>query len=496
MRIVQYSWMFLLLLLGSCESLEDTYSDYTGDGVIRYLGKCTDVTVRPGWQRLIVNWVNNVDPTIDKIKITYKLNDVVRDTLVDKTVTECSLPRLQDGNYEVTVCSVDKEGNTSLGTPVFARPYTENHETVRSFTRLISKHYFVKDRLVLFFSDWTDDIEEAFLEYYNREGMQQLPLSKELIEQRYFLLPEAIDIEKGVVLKRKGHLEGCEDLIVFSPYKLSTERLYTTDFKLIARERYGQTEITNDFIQGLKEIEFDYSLTSFEDILNCPNLEKLILGKNRYLDLSRVDVNETYSELSDLERSRFVLEVAHEVLGLKVERYNQHYFPGETFPYMKEMGNPELPTLDYLDTKGWTFTCSEKDEYPYDAHLERLFDGSFSNWWQPEALNVARVYEIIVDMQEMLEIKGVRVAQRSFDVKDDFMSSFLLPNMIKMEVSENKLNWEDATFVIENTLGVSSGESTLLYLKTPKSVRYLKFIVNDQVYSSNFSVSLAELAVF
>lgn len=31
------------LLVGCGESLEDTYSDYAGDGKIRYVAKCTEV---------------------------------------------------------------------------------------------------------------------------------------------------------------------------------------------------------------------------------------------------------------------------------------------------------------------------------------------------------------------------------------------------------------------------------------------------------------------
>ena len=36
-----YLWLLLpLLIFGGCESLEDTYKDYAGDGPIRYLVKC------------------------------------------------------------------------------------------------------------------------------------------------------------------------------------------------------------------------------------------------------------------------------------------------------------------------------------------------------------------------------------------------------------------------------------------------------------------------
>ena len=44
-----YLWLLLpLSIFGGCESLEDTYSDYAGDGKIRYPGKCFDLSVKPG----------------------------------------------------------------------------------------------------------------------------------------------------------------------------------------------------------------------------------------------------------------------------------------------------------------------------------------------------------------------------------------------------------------------------------------------------------------
>ena len=56
----------MMTLFAACEkeSLEDTYKEYAGEGEIRYMGKCTDLLVSPGWQRLIVTWENNVDPVI------------------------------------------------------------------------------------------------------------------------------------------------------------------------------------------------------------------------------------------------------------------------------------------------------------------------------------------------------------------------------------------------------------------------------------------------
>ena len=496
--IKKYLWILLsLILVTGCESLEDTYDDYAGDGAIRYIGKCTDVSVTPGWKRLIVKWVNNVDPVIEKIKISWKINEEKDSVLLERDVTEYSISNLNDGNYEVAVCAVDKDGYESLSNPIFGRPYSSTHETIISFTRLISKHYFVKNHLVLFFSSWQENVSSAQLNYYTTNGNSKtLELNAELIAQKYYLLPEEIDPNKPVTLNREGRVEGCDDLIVFDPYELSHDKLYTSDFKQWVKAKYGQHEITERFVETLTEFEYDYSLTSFEDILNLPNLEKLILGKNRYLrpDMAN-DVAQ--SQLYDLERSLFVLDVAHKVCGLTVNRYNKHYIPDANLPsFVTQESNPLVPELTYLDASTWSITCSEEDKYPYESHLENLFDGNLSNWWQPELIStLARTYEISVDMKQVQPINGIKIVQKSFDAKDA-QSASLMPGMIKIKISTDKISWSDATYVEENTIGATNGETTILRFPNTPDVRYLKFTINDQIYGQNFSISLAEIGVF
>lgn len=73
----------MLALLSACgtDSLEDTYKEYAGEGEIRYLGKCTDLSVTPGWQRIIVTWKNNIDPAIQQVKVAWLLDDT-RDSVL------------------------------------------------------------------------------------------------------------------------------------------------------------------------------------------------------------------------------------------------------------------------------------------------------------------------------------------------------------------------------------------------------------------------------
>lgn len=225
-----------------------------------------------------------------------------------------------------------------------------------------------------------------------------------------------------------------------------------------------------------------------------PNLKKLILGKNRYLHVNSIADKESASKLYEFERSLFVLNVAHEINDLKVERYNHHYLIDEELSFVEEKGMPVEPEFNFLDTKDWKISNEPEDEN-IDSHVEYLFNGNLSDWWKPEMQSTARTHEIIVDMNELKAINGIRVVQKSFE-KSDEESKALLPGLIKIKISKDQIVWEDATYVEENEIGATSGEKTIVNVDGEKNVRYLKFILNDLPYGANYSVTLAEIGVF
>lgn len=140
--IIYLFFAVVALLTGCNESLEDTYSDYAGDGKNRYVAKCSDLDIVPGWERLILSWVNGTDATVDKIKVAW-LFDGKRDSVfLPNTSTSFVLTDLVDGTYQFYVSAVDKFGNESLIETYSGRPYTRDHELMRSFSRGVLKSYF------------------------------------------------------------------------------------------------------------------------------------------------------------------------------------------------------------------------------------------------------------------------------------------------------------------------------------------------------------------
>ena len=513
MKTNQYTSLMLslflsLITLGCGESLEDTYKEYAGDGEIRYIGQCTELSVSSGWKHLSVKWKNNVDPIIDKIKVTWSKDDNVQSVLLDRNVSEYDIQGLEeDGNYEVSVCSLDKSGNSSVVNTVYGRPYTESHEEVMAFTRLVSRHFFIKNRLVLTFSGWDDNVISAELHYTTQNGEAKTkPITQyEVLGDGQILIEDEIDTTKPVELYRTGRIAGCNDIITFDPYVLLKERFFNSDLKQELKRQFGFDEdIPEEWIDNVEELELDWNISSFEDLLNFPNLKKLVLGKNRYLQDSAINDEERgQSKLYDKQASPwgpaslsdFTLQTLNKLNGLTVERYNKHYQAMSKASFVEEKGKPEFPTLKLIDLKDKTFSSLPEDEEGYVSNIKHLTDGNANTYWQPLQRSSFTTYELILDLGETKTVNGLEFVQRTFENNDN--QYIIAPSMIKIKVSTDQINWEDATYLEESTIGNSNGEITLIpFKKGGKNVRFLKINVNTASYYGYYNTSFAEIGLY
>ena len=99
--MMKYTTILLSLLaclsFAGCEDLEDTYEEYAGDGAVRYLAKCENLSVESGWERLIVKWDNKLDPNRNGVWLQCQSNAVQFDTLLPAGCDSCSVNGLPDG---------------------------------------------------------------------------------------------------------------------------------------------------------------------------------------------------------------------------------------------------------------------------------------------------------------------------------------------------------------------------------------------------------------
>ena len=488
-----YLGILLALLAGCNETLEDTYSDYAGDGKIRYVGKCSEMLVKPGWRRLKVDWVNSMDIMVDKIKVSWEADGMKHDTLLTSDMTSCDIRNLADNTYRIDVCAIDKNGNESLPITDYARPYSYEHEAVRSFSRIISKHYFI--------DNWNDSIVEAKLCYtdiYNKK--KEHLLVKEEAQQGLIHL-EGVNTKEPIIVTRKGKLEGCTDLITFADYSLTNERIYSSDFKVVLQQRYGlkneneeQKLLFDRFVDTVTVLEFDYDLVSFEDLFYCSNLKKIVCGKNRYLsglNPNSVDISTLDNETRSLE----CLDLLNKVRGLQVDQYNEHYF-NISRPYINKKGNPTLPNLNYIqgDDIVSIKDLSVKGDSEDAQELVNLLDNNPDTWWEPSVATSPRTHEILITLKEVQVIKGIKVVQRLYRPTSS-SQKYYVSDKITIEVSSDNVSWTPMCYMRENMLGIGSGESTLIPMAEPHAVKYIKATLSDRMHNSslNFNMTLSGL---
>ena len=528
--------LFATFFIVSCEDLEDTYDQYAG-GVIRYVGKCSDLDVQAGWKRLRVTWKGNLDTAIDSVKITWKSEtDAVphvryvaaRDILENADLRDTVwLEGLSNSVYTVTVSNVSLDAQGSVAEQAYARPYTEEHENLRSFTRGIVNFYVLKDRLAVILDEDNENMFEVLLNFWGTDGKEYSWDAKKRMNQMlydswndricrdyFFLLPEqseiGIDFQKPITVKRKGIFSDCIDTIAFENVTLAlNEQVWSSEFSQLMTKMYGY-----DWESKVSEtdvIELDYNITSFQDLCYFPNLKKVILGKNRYMpEGSTMALSET-----DFYKGLVTLQFLKKTYGIEVERYNRHYFGtnvwGDSYidllteagkidaGLIQEKGSTnKLPDIVPLDTTGWEVMCTDSiyDGYKTNGAAYLLVDEveKTDKCFEPGLTTRAKVFEVVFDMKKPTLLKGFKVVQPG--IATQTKKEYLLAS-VKIELSSNGYVWEDATYETGGTfIGGALGETTLIKIpeELQRTARYIRLTVaNQQVTATSDGAALFSL---
>ncbi len=479
----------------SCEKMEDTYEEYKGDGKIRYVGKCTGLSIEPGWKRFRLSWVNSLDPTTDKIKITWQADGIKDSVYVSANLTTYLTDAVfENKNYEFSIYAIDQNGNHSLKTNNYARPFTNEHEFIRSFGHVEKKHFFLEDKLIIF---WNVPISEMFdrkITYTNKSGEEStIELTDELlIENNGIYEIDDIDLNKDITINRSAEVEGCFDQVIFEPYTLdSNTKIFNSDFTAFLKAYYDVESISDNLINNIETLNINESLISLEDIMHFPNLKKVILGGLRFRH--PMYPNDVPSLLNDGPTSIYALNTVNTLKGVEVDIYNDIYQISASIPYAQLFGNPSLPDVNILNDISWSIESSTEEE-GYDSHPEYLLDNDQETVWLPLAIESGqRTHELEIDMKSAQDVNGVFI-------KHPAGFEFLFPydyfaKLVTLQVSNDGENWTDVYKSRNRNLYQGRGETTMLKFPETHNVRYLKLIVKDQVSSRN-NTFLADIVVF
>lgn len=526
------SLIAIIFIFIGCESLEDTYDEFLGDGKIHYVGQCTNIEIQPGWYRLKVKWEGNLDASIKTVKVSWQAENETTphvrfikalDASVNKNLKDSIyIENLTNSVYTVTVTNLTADSTESLAVPQYARPYTEEHEDLRTFSRGIINFYTVKDKLIVMLDEDNENLEEMVLSFWDKNGTKHTWDIKEHMNveigdwfygyrEYMFLLPEEkninIDFEKPLLIDRKGYLNDCIDEITFTTDTLLlTERVWSANFNQWLRKNFGESYNESD-IQSVKTIELDYNMSTLQDLFYFPNLRKVVLGKNRYVvegyETENASTTDAYKALTTF---KFFKEIYGE--EFTIECYNQQYclqsfldrmlrFDAidENIILKKGINDQIPPVIKPLDTSDWEATCSDT---LFNGHKEKgvayLLDNNPETYFEPNQTASTTVYEIEFDMKKLQRVHGIKVVQPAVITQTSI--EYLISSM-KIEVSSNGYDWENATYEDSGILiGNSPGETT--YINIPeelqKDIRYIRLTVaNKQVEVTSEGMPLFRL---
>ena len=550
MKKLYYTITLLAALLawGCSETLEETYDEYTEGGMIRYIGKCSNLEVNPGWERLQVIWKNNIDAGIKRVKITWQSENentpnvryIERPDTIDteNLMDTVYLENLQDALYKVRVSNLSADSTESLVEERDARPYTATHEDLRTFTRGISAFSRMGDKLAVILDQNNEDVKELELCYYEvgkseistwnmKEHMTdtlyydhflmgEVPVGRDYL----FLLPEGegtkIDFSRPITIKREGRLAGCIDDIKFNDEVLNLdERLWSSEFSQLMTQNYGSG--WENRVNEVKTLELDYDFTSMQDLMYFPNLEKVVLGKNRYM---QPNFASAFASATDQYIGLVMLSFLKETRpSFEVVRYNNHYFGtnasllgakyidiykgagkvSEDFT-IEEKGSVNLeekPEYVPLDTTGWKVTCSDTvfNGYNYNGAAWLLYDGlmHYEDPWmgewdeevyfEPAQTLGASIVTVTFDMKTPQTVAGFKVKQPERNESGD--KNYLLSSLM-IEFSTDNYTWTKATYAEGSaTIGNTPAEETFIRvpedLRTP--VRYIRVTMSSRQVS-------------
>lgn len=482
---------FVIALFTACsDDMSDTYSQYAGDGPIRYTGRVTNIVVNPGWKCLRANWKLSKDPAVKNIRVTWiSENSDTNSVDIAPTDTAYTIQGLDNENYQVMVQSVAQDGTPSLADKITRRPYTYEHEAVQAFTQGFNKYFLYHNHLLLFMGNWIDGIKQFVIDYTDSKGQpKSYELTQDVFEEKYVDIPD-VDTTKPITLHRQGLIEGCPDVIDFQPVSLTRNVLMNSDFKKELRQHYGISNNDMDnFAATATSVDVDYDLYTLEDLLYFTKLKHVDLGAQRYM----LDNHTAASSVVEKERSLWTIKKLHDIGGVEFNMYAGAYLGDDAPDFVHQHDVAHMPALNFYNTTGWRITTPQSDSG--NKLLVNLLDDDASTDWRSwPAGETVRNFNLIIDMKAQKTVHGICVLQSDNSEMTDFEPANIT---VEYATADNPNKWNALNDIDEYTLGTAQGEATVIKAMKAVGARYLRATVKERTHNGVTRIALAEIKAY
>ncbi len=489
----------IIIAFASCESIEDTYSDYNTPKE-RYVGMCSDLKIELGWERFRLTWTNSADASIDSIKVKWEDQNGIADSVLLPAGTDTfeTDTIFSNQTYKFIVTSIDSRMKESFPVEVYGSPFTYESSEVKMLGVVEKKFYFVEEQLILLLNEAGKDIYEAKVNYTSGGEVKVLELEPKDFENGLLVI-ESVDKDTDVSIAGKMQINRCIDEIPMMEYTLERDKkVWSGSFIGCVRDQLDILNITEDHLDTIKTLYVDFDIISLEDVLYMPNLEKVVLGKGRMNQFSWNYNSDNISKLEDVHSTLYALRKMNEVTGLEVVIYGDHYQIKDSLDFaVLESSNPPPAMVYPDDVDSWDLSINDPSYYNnedpndnYNRPLNYLLsDDSYETWRSKELEKGVKTHEIIYDMKEVKEIEGFQYSQANWRMSPPEY----FPTTFHVHISDDGEKWETAYYQAVLQVGAVKGETIIKYMREPKMARYIKLTVRDiEVSNKNNFVELGK----
>ena len=200
-----------IFILSSCDKMEDNYITYLKNGEILYTPKPLVLGAKPGDNRIQFDWDITSNSYVDKWIISYDDESISFQNKKGNTHKQYIVDNVPEGNYEFSIISRSKEGNTSLPTVINSSVFGEEFRKTLSSRPIKSFSIEGVNALVNFerASDLTRLTKIKYINTRNEEvsldikkdsteiGLLDLSISDPIQIQTFYRPTPAVVLEEG-----------------------------------------------------------------------------------------------------------------------------------------------------------------------------------------------------------------------------------------------------------------------------------------------------------
>lgn len=145
------------VFLNSCSKMDDTYKEYLDYGQSKYPGKPDLARVLPGYNRMLLTWMNSADPKVTRAKIYWNNGSDSIEVPISPAMDSIKIPfnSMPEGPYIFEIYTFDKEGNRSVKAEAIGRVYGDVYKS-RLLSRPINDATVVNDSLNILWGGLSD----------------------------------------------------------------------------------------------------------------------------------------------------------------------------------------------------------------------------------------------------------------------------------------------------------------------------------------------------